>query len=67
MKEENIPAVFYIEFSNHKIADAMAEATGADTLLLHSCHNVTNEELSNGATYVGIMTENAQRLREALS
>ncbi|MCF0120011.1 MAG: zinc ABC transporter substrate-binding protein [Oscillospiraceae bacterium] len=67
VRAENIPAVFYIEFSTHKIADAMAEATGAKTLLLHSCHNITNEELENGATYVSIMTENAQRLKEALS
>ena len=65
--EEGIPAVFHIEFSNHKVADAIAEATGAKVLLLHSCHNVTAEELESGVSYVSLMTQNAENLKEALS
>lgn len=63
IKTENIPVVFYIEFSNHKTADAIAEATGAKTALFHSCHNVSKEELEAGATYVSIMRNNLETLK----
>lgn len=63
---EKIPVVFYIEFSNHKTADSICEATGAKALMFQSCHNVTQEDMDSGKTYVDIMTENAQKLKEAL-
>lgn len=64
---EQIPVVFYIEFSNQKIADAICESTGAKKLLFHSCHNVSKQEFYDGATYVSLMSQNAQNLREALN
>lgn len=64
---EAIPVVFYIEFSNHKAADAIAEETGAKTLLFHSCHNVSPQDMENGATYLTLMTQNVQALKEALN
>lgn len=67
VKAEKIPVVFYIEFSTHKIADAIANATGAKTMLLHSAHIVSQEEINSGITYLSIMNENAEKLREALN
>ncbi len=67
VKAEKIPIVFYIEFSTHKIADAIADATGAKTMLLHSAHNVSQEDIDSGITYLNIMSENAEKLREALN
>ncbi len=67
VKEENLPAVFHIEFSNELIADTICEATGAKKLLLHSCHNVSPEDMKNGASYIGLMTANIEPLKEALS
>ncbi|MBN7773411.1 metal ABC transporter substrate-binding protein [Clostridium aminobutyricum] len=66
VKAEKIPVVFYIEFSNHKTADSICEATGAKALLFQSCHNVSQEDLKAGKTYVDLMTENAANLKEAL-
>lgn len=66
VKEENIPYVFYIEFSNQKIADTIQSETGAGKLLFHSCHNVTNEEFNSGATYLSLMEQNLENLKEAL-
>ncbi len=63
VKSENIGTVFYIEFSNQNIANAIAEATGADTALLHSCHNVSSEELAAGVTYVSLMRKNLETLK----
>ena len=46
VREEGISTVWYIEFSNHLVADAIAEAAGAGTAMFHSCHNVSPEELA---------------------
>lgn len=65
--EEKIPVVFQIEFSNGQIADAICEVTGAKKLLLHSCHNVSLDDIANGVSYLSLMTQNVVNLKEALS
>lgn len=66
IKEENISTVFYIEFSNHAVADSLAKDTGVKTALLHSCHNLTADEMASGLTYIKLMEQNLCTLREAL-
>jgi zinc transport system substrate-binding protein len=66
IKAESIPVVFYIEFSSRKTAEILAEETGAKPLLLHSCHNVSREEMDAGATYLSLMGGNVAALKEAL-
>jgi len=67
VREQKIPAIFYIEFSSQRTANILAEETGAKTLLFHSCHNVSAEEIKNGATYLTLMWQNTQALKEALN
>ena len=64
--EDKIPVVFYIEFSNEKIADSICEVTGAKKSLLHSCHNVSAKEIKEGHDYISIMYDNLSALKEAL-
>lgn len=66
VKEENIPAIFYIEFSSEKMADTICGETKAKKLLFHSCHNVTKDEFESGITYVELMNKNLTALKEAL-
>lgn len=66
VRENAVPAVFYIEFSNEKMADVICEDTGCEKLLFHSCHNVSRDELRDGVTYLELMQQNAENLREAL-
>jgi zinc transport system substrate-binding protein len=66
VREEGVRTVFYIEFSNHLVADSIAEATGAKTAMLHSCHNVARQELEEGATYISLMERNLETLKGAL-
>lgn len=61
-KSEQVPAVWYIEFSNHLVADAIAEAAGCQSVLFHTCHNISMQELENGETYLSLMEQNLQRL-----
>ncbi len=66
MRDEDIPAVFYIEFSNMRTADALAEDTGAEELLFHSCHTVSREDFRSGVGYLELMERNAENLEKAL-
>ena len=67
VKSENIPVVFYIEMSNQQMANTVAEATGAKTMLFHTCHNVTKAEFEGGATYLSLMQNNVEALKAALN
>lgn len=67
VREQKIPVIFYIEFSSRRTADILAEETGAKPLLFHSCHNVSAEELENGVTYLSLMRQNLDALKEALN
>lgn len=66
VKEEKIPVVFTIEFSNGKIADTICESTGAKKLEFHSCHTVSADDIKKGETYISLMKRNVIVLREAL-
>lgn len=65
--EEQIPAIFTIEFSDRIVAEQISRETGAEILLFHSCHNVTEEEFRNGETYLSLMTKNLENLKIALA
>ena len=64
VREEGLPAVWYIEFSNHLVADGIAEAAGVETAQFHTCHNVSRADLEAGATYLSLMRANLEVLRE---
>ncbi len=66
VNSEGIPVVFYTEFSNQKMADTICEATGAEKMRMHSCHNVSQEDFDSGASYLSLMYENARALEQAL-
>lgn len=66
IKGNNISHVFYIEMSNQNIAKAISEQTGAEMLLLHSCHNISRDDFEAGMTYLSLMAQNAENLRKGL-
>lgn len=66
VKEENIPVIFKIELSSDNIARTIAEDTGATVRTFNTCHNVTAEEFSQGVTYISLMEQNLEVIKEAL-
>lgn len=66
VKELKIPVVYYVEFSAGRVADTIAEETGAETLLFHSCHTVSKEDLESGVTYEMLMRKNLEVLKRGL-
>lgn len=67
VREEQIPAIYYLELSSHRVAEIIGEETGAEPLLFHSCHNVTRKEFDAGVTYLDLMEKNAVNLRKGLN
>ena len=66
VREENIPAVLYMEFSNEKMADVICEDTGCKKLPFYSAHSVTARQFTDGVTYIDLMRMNILTLKEAL-
>ena len=66
VRQERLSTVYYIEFSNHLVADSVAEAAGAKTARFDTCHNVSQAELDAGATYVSLMRQNLETLRSTM-
>lgn len=66
VREENIPAVLYMEFSNEKMADVICEDTGCKKLPFYSAHSVTARQFEDGVTYLDLMRMNIETLKEAL-
>lgn len=64
--EQTVGTVFYIELSNHKLADVLAEETGLPTAEFHTCHNIAAADFEAGETYVSLMERNYNTLKSAL-
>ena len=66
IKADKLGAVLKIELNDGRLANTIAEATGAKVMELHSAHNVSQADFDSGVTYVDLMRRNAEVLKEAL-
>ncbi|NMA11957.1 MAG: zinc ABC transporter substrate-binding protein [Chloroflexi bacterium] len=67
VREYNLPVVFTLENSNQVIAKTIADATGARVEVLNAAHNVGGNANLEQTSYLSIMHENVEKLREALN
>lgn len=67
IKEDKIPVIFKIELSSGKIAEQIAQETKAKVLEFNSAHNISANDFNNSVTYIDIMKNNIEVLREALN
>lgn len=66
VKRDSIPVVLKLKVSDGKIAKTIAEETGAKILSMQDGHVISPEDWEAGKTYVEMMKENLEVLREAL-
>lgn len=66
VKEEQIPVVLKMELSNDNIANAIAEACDVPVKVFYSSHNISAKQFEAGVTYLDLMKENVETLKEAL-
>ena len=67
VQEEGIPVVYTIELSSRKVAQAIAETTGAKVLTFQSGQTVSRQDFDAGATYLSLMRQNVAALKEGLA
>lgn len=67
MQENQIKVIFYEELVDPKIARTISEQTGANIEVLHGAHNLSQEEMAQGLTYLDVMRSNIEKLKVALN
>lgn len=67
VKEDKIPVVFKIELSNGKLANQISKETNTKVLEFNSAHNITKKDFESEKTYVDIMNDNVNAIKEALN
>ena len=67
VKENKIPVVYHIEMGKGELAETVAKNSGAKVKLLHSTHTVTKEDFDKGITYIDLMKQNVEALKEGLN
>jgi len=67
VRAQDLPGVFYLELSSRSIARTIAEETGAEMLLFHSAHTISQADFDAGTTYLDLMRANADNLEVALN
>lgn len=65
IRADGVESIFHMELSNTMLCDLIADETGAGVYLFNSCHNVTKRQFDQGVTYVDLMEENLETLKEA--
>ncbi|MCX6733319.1 MAG: zinc ABC transporter substrate-binding protein [Candidatus Peregrinibacteria bacterium] len=66
IRQKNIRYVLTETLVSPKIADTLAESSGAETLIMNPIEGLTNQEISAGKNYVTTMEDNLRSLRTAL-
>jgi len=66
IKKENIPVVLYVELNNGKVAQTIANETGAKAMQIQSFHNISKDDFLNGETYISLMNRNLNVIKAAL-
>ena len=65
--DDHLPVVYTIEMSTQAIARTVAEETGCRILTMQSLQTVSQSDFEAGETYVSIMRQNAEALKEGLN
>lgn len=70
LDELNIPVILVIENSDQSVAQAVVDNTASRNqriLTLNSLQSVTDKDIQSGVTYLSVMQDNLEVLREALN
>jgi len=65
-ENDAVKTVFYIELSNHKLAENLAAENNLPIAEFHTCHNITSDDFEAGESYVSLMERNYDTLKTAL-
>ncbi|MGN1195109.1 MAG: metal ABC transporter substrate-binding protein [Acutalibacteraceae bacterium] len=67
VKEENLKYIIMIDGSDGSVAESVSRQSSAEIKTLNSCQSVPQEDLQNGVSYLSIMQQNLEVLKEVLN
>lgn len=67
VKTQKVPVIYILELSNAKLANTIAEETGAEIRTFYSMQNISEADFSAGETYVSLMKKNIEVLKEGIA
>lgn len=67
VKENNIQTIFSEELMNPRMAEVLSRETGTKVLILNPAGNLAADQWQQGATFLHIMKNNLETLREGLN
>ena len=67
IKDNQLKYVYVIELNSSNYADSIAAQTGAQKLVLNSCHNLSKADFEGGKTYADMMRENYKTLSASMA
>lgn len=67
IKNNNVQAIFYEEFSSSKLVDSIAKETGIKILTLNPIESLSEEDIEVGEDYFSIMGKNLISLSDGLN
>lgn len=66
LKQSGMNYIYHEELIDPKVARTIAQETGAKLELLHGAHNVSQDELQRGVTFLELMEANFNKLKVGL-
>jgi len=66
LKENGLHDLFYEELLSPRMAESIAQETGASLLMLNAAHNVGKEEFERGVSFLDLMWKNLDNLKRGL-
>ncbi|OEJ15709.1 ABC transporter substrate-binding protein [Brachyspira hampsonii] len=67
IKNNNVKAIFYEEFSSSKLVDSIAKETGVKILTLNPIESLSEEYIKAGKDYFSVMEDNLSSLTNGLN
>lgn len=66
IKNLKLPYIYYEDFIAPRLAQTIAEETGAELLKLNNGHDISKDNIKEGATFISLMEENLVNLKKGM-
>lgn len=66
VKDNNIKIIYFEEIASPKVAKALADETGANTVVLSPIEGITKDEQAKGIDYISYMKKNLDALKQSI-
>lgn len=66
VKDNDVKIIFTEELASQKVAETISSATGAKLEVLSPLEGLSDEDQKSGLDYIGVMTENLEKLKQVI-